>query len=517
MEILNNNNIILHNNINNFRNNNDNFMNNRNNRNNRIDRIIRNYLMNNRNIHNIHIDHNDHIRRENRKVLVTYISGEKKEFTTFQECVEYNEGTNTYDNIKILDCSYLNLKKIIWMLPQNLQKFNCSHNRLKQLPWALPPHLEEIDCSYNQLISLPDYFPVNLKVLNCSRNLLISLPEHFPPNLQKLFCNYNILTQIPWDIPNTLQILNCSYNGIRKFHKSFAENFKNLRKLICNNNSLDCLPDNMSRNLQRIECHHNYLRSLPENLPLNLRVLFCNNNILISLPISITRLRHIRELIYDNNIQHIPPQVQRWINRIVRVQRVQRVPRVQRVQRIQGYNIQNVHNHSIQKSVRESIEKITSQHFEIDIDLIIEDMLSDDILTEQCKQSIIQYCNNRNVHSVLQLTFKELFGYVWKTIKENEHCDEIKGILNIEMNNARCKCFTGKISRLINCLNGFSDLVRIELSDNEQIGNIIILVKNRLTREDNYSVETHKEIVKRELTERGYTEEIITEWTGYID
>ena len=76
--------------------------NNRNNRNNRIDRIIRNYLMNNRNIHNIHIDHNDHIRRENRKVLVTYISGEKKEFTTFQECVEYNEGTNTYDNIKIL-------------------------------------------------------------------------------------------------------------------------------------------------------------------------------------------------------------------------------------------------------------------------------------------------------------------------------------------------------------------------------------------------------------------------------
>ena len=128
----------------------------------------------------------------------------------------------------------------------------------------------------------------------------------------------------------------------------------------------------MSRNLQRIECHHNYLRSLPENLPLNLRVLFCNNNILISLPISITRLRHIRELIYDNNIQHIPPQVQRWINRIVRVQRVQRVPRVQRVQRdqrIQGYNIQNVHNHSIQKSVRESIEKITSQHFEIDIDL----------------------------------------------------------------------------------------------------------------------------------------------------
>ena len=169
------------------------------------------------------------------------------------------------------------------------------------------------------------------------------------------------------------------------------------------------------------------------------------------------------------------------------------------------------------KFLGESIEKITSQHFEIDIDLIIEDMLSDNILTEQCKQSIIQYCNNLNVHSVLQLTFKELFGYVWKTIEANEHSEEIKRMLNIEMLDAQRMCFTGRISRLINCLNGFSDLVRIELSDNEQIGNIFILVKNRLTREDNYSVETHLEIVKRELTERGYAEEIITEWTEYID
>jgi hypothetical protein len=202
----------------------------------------------------------------------------------------------------------------------------------------------------------------------------------------------------------------------------------------------------------------------------------------------------------------MPPQVQRWINRI---------RRIRGIQQIRGYN--DVHNHSIQESIRESIERITTQQFEIDIDLIIEDMLSDNILTEQCKQSIIQYCNNLNIHSVLQLTFKELFGYVWKTIKENEHCDEIKGILNIEMNDARCKCFTGRLSRLINCLNRFSDLVRIELSDNEQIGNIIILVKNRLTREGNYSVETHKEIVTRELTERGYAEEIITEWTEYIE
>ena len=546
MEFLNNNNIILHNNINNFRNNNDNFMNNhiiRNNRNNRIDRII-NDLMNifNNDLMNIEFHYSI---RKNRKIFATYINGGKKEFTTFQECVEYNEGTNTYDNIKILDCSHCNLKKIIWMLPQNLQKFNCSYNKLEQLPWALPPNLVEVKCSHNQLKTLPEHFPVNLKLLDCSHNRLTSLPKNLPPNLNGLLCNHNRLESIPNNLPQTLRGFVCHHNQLRSLPDNLSQKLymlkcqnnrletlpdnlpQTLRVLWCNDNQLISLSENLPLNLNYLFCENNKLISLPNifppnlhtfncsnnrlidlsnNLPLNLRVLVCNNNRLISLPISLTRLRHIREFRYNgNDIQHIPPQVQRWIN-IIRG-----------VQQLQGYDIQNVHNHSIQKSVRESIEKITSQHFEIDIDLIIEDMLSDNILTEQCKQSIIQYCNNQNVHSVLQLTFKELFGYVWKTIKENEHCDEIKGILNIEMNNARCKCFTGRISRLINCLNGFSDLVRIELSNNEQIGNIIILVKNKLIREDNYNVETHKKMVTRELIERGYSNDVITEWTEYID
>ena len=40
-----------------------------------------------------------------------------------------------------------------------------------------------------------------------------------------------------------------------------------------------------------------------------------------------------------------------------------------------------------------------------------------------------------------------------------------------------CKCFTGRISRLVNCLNGFTDLVNINIEDNQQIGNIIVIIK----------------------------------------
>ena len=52
---------------------------------------------------------------------------------------------------------------------------------------------------------------------------------------------------------------------------------------------------------------------------------------------------------------------------------------------------------------------------------------------------------------------------------------EIKHILNQEMTDSICKCFTGRLVRTINCLNGFSSLVNIHIKDSEQIANIIFL------------------------------------------
>jgi len=84
------------------------------------------------------------------------------------------------------------------------------------------------------------------------------------------------------------------------------------------------------------------------------------------------------------------------------------------------------------------------------------------------------------------------------------------------MNDSECKCFTGRIYRLINCLNGFTDLVNINISDNQQIGNIIVIIKEKLELENNYSIEKHKELVEIELLERNYNKEIINEWINYI-
>ena len=99
----------------------------------------------------------------------------------------------------------------------------------------------------------------------------------------------------------------------------------------------------------------------------------------------------------------------------------------------------------------------------------------------------------------------------------DDHKDEIKNILNIEMNESVCKCFTGRISRLVNCLAGFDPLVSIQIADNEQIANVITTVERNLTNENSYSVETHKEFVSKQLEELGYSSTIIEEWIQNIE
>jgi hypothetical protein len=83
-----------------------------------------------------------------------------------------------------------------------------------------------------------------------------------------------------------------------------------------------------------------------------------------------------------------------------------------------------------------------------------------------------------------------------------------------ELKDAECKCFTGRMNRIVNCLNGFSSLVKIEITDSEQIANIIYVVKKKISID--YSVEKHRTLVYNELKERGYSDKIINEWIEHI-
>jgi hypothetical protein len=129
----------------------------------------------------------------------------------------------------------------------------------------------------------------------------------------------------------------------------------------------------------------------------------------------------------------------------------------------------------------------------------------------------MEYSEDTSIHTVLNITFGELLLYVFNRIEINEHKDEIKKILNSEMHESICKCFTGRISRLINCLNGFDELVNIKIAENEQISQIISVIQIKLEKEGKYSVELHKQQVKESLIELDYDNDIINEWIYYIE
>ena len=81
------------------------------------------------------------------------------------------------------------------------------------------------------------------------------------------------------------------------------------------------------------------------------------------------------------------------------------------------------------------------------------------------------------------------------------------------MSESICKCFTGRLSRLINTLNGFDDRVCIMISNNDAIGNIIVMT---IAKNKDKNIIEQKEICKLELLSRGYTKDIIDEWIEYI-
>ena len=84
--------------------------------------------------------------------------------------------------------------------------------------------------------------------------------------------------------------------------------------------------------------------------------------------------------------------------------------------------------------------------------------------------------------------------------------------LNEEMEEADCKCYTGRLSRLVNVLNGYYDDIKINISDSEQISNIILTIKNKY---EEINDEVKKEMIK-ELKERGYEDDVIQVWIDNV-
>jgi len=411
-----------------------------------------------------------------------------------------------YNDIIYIYCSYNKLTKLP-TLPDSLQELDCRYNKLTALPPTLPDSLQTLVCSSNKLSDLPPILPDSLQELYCSYNKLTELPPILPDSLQRLYCSDNKLTVLPPNLPDSLQKLNCSHNKLTELPPILPDS---LQELNCSRNKLTVLPPILPDSLLELWCHYNKLTELPPTLPNSLQKLYCPDNKLTSLPINLHEYRNLTLCVYnDNEIEYIPPHITRFLNHMYR----------------SGNDVkiygdgQNVHNHQIQESIRNSIYAVMKPKPSITADEMISELVSSVVLTEKTKRLLMEYCGQglQDAHSVIGITFKELLLAVWSIIHDHKDRDEILAIMNTEMDDADCKCFTGKMSRLINCLNGYDSRVAITMAENDQIGNIIIIEKEKLEITGHYDIKTHKANVRRAMEERGYALEVIEEWSSYIE
>jgi hypothetical protein len=414
-----------------------------------------------------------------------------------------------YDFITDLSCANLGITELPFL--PTLNYLECISNNLTSIPNY--PKLKLLSCSHNKIRQLGDY-PLleklyidnnglthigdcpNLIFIQCRRNKLTEIGNY--PFLETLLCSNNNISSFTYDYPN-LVFLQCQYNNL-----SEIPFFRSLRCLHCQHNNLTTIHEYPILNY--LFCDHNNIRVIPELEQVN--ILSCSNNQLRELP-NIINWRELTQIhYYDNEIDYIPPNIVRFLNNL------RNTGKAKRTIYTDG---QNVHNHQIQSSICESIKSIIKDKPSIGFDKMFQEILASQTLTQECKNVLIEFSQDEDVHSALNITFKELLLSVWSIIRSHQYKDEICNILNIEMNDSICKCFTGRISRLVNSLNGFEPRIKIEMAVNEQIANIIIIIEKQLRGSNDYTVEKHRVMVSNELTTRGFSPDEISVWVDNIE
>jgi hypothetical protein len=139
-------------------------------------------------------------------------------------------------------------------------------------------------------------------------------------------------------------------------------------------------------------------------------------------------------------------------------------------------------------------------------------------LSPQAKKLFNEYCNNEEIHSELNVTYKDVADRVisWLYEQPIDIWNEVIKILETEIMASRDKCFTGRLSRLVSSLDGFHPGVRVSIATSDQISNRVLGIMERGKNEGIEKEELMKRI-RTELTELEMTEEQMDEWLKTVD
>ena len=411
------------------------------------------------------------------------------------------DGLQFCPDLELLNCSKSNIKRLG---PGLVSRFSRLFREPKATGIEGCPKLLELDCSHNDLTSLGGLqVCTQLRKLSYKCNFGVGTADlHYFSQLQHLDLSGTRSTSIQ-SIRDCVHLINleCSVNSLTSLEG--IEGLHELKGLGCDFNEIPSISAiSNCPSLERLTVSHNRILSLDgvQYCPL-LRILSCDYN-------GITRLDHLvilRNLIVlrvENNPLTVQnPQVQRFLENY----------RNHHSANMTVYdNGQNVHDTHVQKSVSESVANLMGDPRPA----FTTSTISESNLNKTTIRLLLKYCNDKSVHSVHQLTYFELLGYVWQRIEKSKEKGELFKILAEQVLDSKGQCFTGRFNRLLSVLVGFCPDITIAISDSSRISAIILAIKSRL---DPYDADAHRTMAHDELISAGYTEDEIRPWIDAID
>ncbi len=437
-------------------------------------------------------------------------------------------------------------KKVIKNFP-NLQILYCENNKITSLePLSTCVNLQVLYCSMNEITSLePLSSCVSLKQLECYLNQIKSLePLSNCTNLQKINITRNPITSLE-PLSNCINIfdLRCCFNSITSLDP--LSKYTNLKIFFCNNNEITSLePLSNCLSLEMLFCQHNQIKSLKTMKKcINLRLLDCRNNQISSLK-ALSNCESLRTLIFDNNkitslkplsnctnlemllfgnnqVALLDPLIQLvrlnyldYQGNPIEIPTIQIQRMLNRINSKCGMSIyddnQNIHDTEIQRTVCESVQSLLKDPKN---DFTIEDIINSG-LNKTTIEYLVEYCQDQTVHSIHLITYHELLELIWNRIQNSIHKSELMKILEEQIADSECKCFTGRFNRTLSVLVGFFDDIQINISNKSRISAIILNSKDKIFP---YNPIEHKDLATKELIDAGYVEADFKDWIDAID
>ena len=408
---------------------------------------------------------------------------------------------------------------------KNLKIFVCEKTGLTSLNGIQNcEYLTELWCINNEIVDIsPIEHLHNLVVLGINYNKIRSIkPVSNLTKIKRLYCSFNELESLE-GIENCheLKELDCSRNNITNI--SLLVNHPKLEELNCYLTHISSLNGiSECKHLRRLFCFASNIESLTEISECqSLEVLYCNNCNISSIE-GIENCLMLRELCCQNNsitnLQHLVYLTRltylRFEGNPLDVQTIQVERMLRRFKNIQSETVyndrQNVHNTCIQKTVCQSVQNLLlDQKPVFDVNTIINSDLG-----ETTKRLLLEYIDDKTIHSKHLITYEELLAYVWARIVKSEYRQELFKILAEQISESECKCFTGRFNRTLSVLVGFYEDIKIEISDNSRISAIIISIKDSIIP---YDANIHKQRSYHALIDAGYSDEEINIWLDAIE